>query len=121
MKKPENSSRKPQVPTGRPLGPGVTSCQDFARDGWRGHEKTKFKCKYKYRQVQIQWKTMKKCKEKIDNFVFTHHVVKILPLSFFFRRRYKKGSWAGGSEKASLQGNFRFLTILTLFSISILS
>ena len=53
---------------------GLTSCQDFARDGWRGHEKTKFKCKYKYRQVQIQWKTMKKCKEKIDNFVFTHHV-----------------------------------------------
>ena len=74
MKKPENSSRKRQFPTGRPMGPGVTSCQDFARDGWRGHETTKFKCKYKYRQVQIQWKTMKKCKEKIDNFVFTHHV-----------------------------------------------
>ena len=34
-KKPQNSSRKRQIPTGRPLGPGVTSCQDFARDGCR--------------------------------------------------------------------------------------
>ena len=56
-------SRKRQFPTGRPMGPGVTSCQDFARDGWRGHEKTKFKRKYKYRQVQIQWKNFKSGKK----------------------------------------------------------